>query len=193
MPAGFSSSASMTNRIGYIRIRSHKTTTKTKVIPVKIGDIHMLQTIKKNLWNIVLAFWALIVALFWFAMRVIWSGISKVLSEAAGEKAPSTLMLNIPLFISIFLWIVLAFAVTNLIWIRKKKWPKITLAALLGVFTIASAAVVIMGAVDYLYFIIPKFFLSLLVSICIAVFALLIFFRKIERKTLIKFFQFFLI
>lgn len=182
MSAGFTSSASMTNRIGYIRIRSHKTTTKTKIIPVKIGDIHMLQTIKKNLWNIVLAFWALIVALFWFAMRVIWSGISKVLSEAAGEKAPSTLMLNIPLFISIFLWIALAFAVTNLIWIRKKKWPKITLAALLGVFTIVSAAVVIMGAVDYLYFIVPKFFLSLLVSICIAVFALLMFFPPVKNS-----------
>ena len=141
----------------------------------------MLIKIKKNLWNMISAFWALIVALFWFAMRVIWSGISKVLSEAAGQKAPSALMLNLPLYISIFLWAVLAFAVVNLVWIRYKKWPKITLTALLGVFTIASAVVVIMGAVDYLYFILPKFFLSLLVSLCIAAFAALLFFPPVKN------------
>lgn len=135
----------------------------------------MLKKFKENLWNIVFALWALIVALFWFAMRVIWSGISKVISEAAGQKAPTEFMLNLPLYISIFLWIVLAFALVNLVWIRRRKWPKITLTALLGVLTTASVVVVIMGAVDYLYFILPKFFLSLLVSLCIAAFALLVF------------------
>ena len=136
----------------------------------------MLENIKKNLWNTICAFWALIVALFWFAMRVIWSGISKVISEALGENTPSAFMLDLPLYISILLWAVLVFAVVNLIWLREKKWPKITLTALLGVFTIASGVVVVMGAVDYLYFILPKFFLSLLVSMCIVAFALLLFF-----------------
>jgi len=141
----------------------------------------MLGKIKKNSWNMISAFWALIVALFWFAMRVIWSGISKVLSEAAGQKAPTAFMLDLPLYISIFLWVVFAFAVANLVLIRSKKWPKITLTALLGVFTIASAVVVIMGAVDYLYFILPKFFLSLLVSLCIAAFAALLFFPPVKN------------
>ena len=141
----------------------------------KMGGILMREKIKKNLWNTICAFWALIVALFWFAMRVIWSGISKVLSEAAGEKAPTDFMLDLPLYISIFLWAVLAFALVNLVWIRGKKWPKITLTALLGIFTVASVVVVIMGVVDYLYFIFPKFFLSLIVSICIAAFAMLLF------------------
>lgn len=141
----------------------------------------MLRNIKKNLWNMICAVWALIVALFWFAMRVIWSGISKVLSEATGAKAPTPFMLNLPLYISIFLWVVLAFAIANLLWIRHKKWPKITLTALLGVFTIASAVVVIMGAVDYLYFILPKFFLSLLVSLCVAAFASLLFFPPVKN------------
>ena len=149
--------------------------------PKKIGGILVLEKIKKNLWNIISAFWALIVALFWFAMRVIWSGISKVLSEAAGKKAPTAFMLDLPLYISIFLWVVLAFAVVNLVWIRYKKWPKITLTALLGVFTIASVVVVIMGAVDYLYFILPKFFLSLLVALCIAAFAALLFFPPVKN------------
>ena len=94
----------------------------------------MLKTIKKNAWSIICAFWSLVVALFWFAMRVIWSGISKVVSEAAGEKAPSAFMLDLPLYVSIFLWALLAFAVVNLIWGKRKKWPKITLTALLTVW-----------------------------------------------------------
>ena len=142
----------------------------------------MLEKIKENLWNMISAFWALIVALFWFAMRVIWSGISKVLSEAAGQKAPTAFMLDLPLYISIFLWGVFAFAVANLVLIRSKKWPNITLTAVLGVFTIASAVVVIMGAVDYLYFILPKFFLSLLVALCIASFAALLFFPPVKNR-----------
>ena len=136
----------------------------------------MKEKVTKNLWSIICTLWSLIVALFWFAMRVIWSGISKVISEAAGESEPSAFMLNLPLFISIFLWVVLAFSVANLVWLRDKKWPKITLTAVLGVFTIASIVVVALGAVDYLYFIWPKFFISLLVSLCIAAFALLVFF-----------------
>lgn len=144
----------------------------------------MLDKIKKNLWSVICAAWALIVALFWFAMRVIWSGISKVISDAVGEKTPGNLMLNLPLYISILLWIVLAFSVANLVWLRDKKWPKITLTAILGVFTVASIVVVVMGAVDYLYFIWPKFFLSLFVSACIVGFALLLFFPPTKNTKL---------
>ena len=136
----------------------------------------MPETIKKNLWNTICVFWALVIALFWFAMRVIWSGISKVISEVLGETTPSALMLDLPLYISIFLWALLVVAVVNLIWFKDKKWSKITLTALLGIFTVASAVVVILGAIDYLYFILPKFFLSLAVSLGIAAFALLVFF-----------------
>ncbi len=145
----------------------------------------MLKTLKKDTWSIICVFWSLVVALFWFAMRVIWSGISKVISEAAGEDAPSEFMLNLPLYISILLWVVLIFAVANLIFTRNKKWPKITLTAVLGVFTIASVVVVALGAIDYLYFILPKFFLSLIISLCIAFFALFVFFPPVENTKLI--------
>lgn len=141
----------------------------------------MRENIKKNLWNGICVLWALIVALFWFAMRVIWSGISKVLSEATGASEPTAFLLDLPLYISVFLWIVLALAVVNLVFGRGKKWPKITLTVLLGVFTVASAVVVVMGAVDYLYFIFPKFFLSFGISLCIAAFALLLFFPPVKN------------
>ena len=67
----------------------------------KAGGHPMLKMIKKNLWNVLCAFWAMIVALFWFSMRVIWSGISKVLYEAMGKKEPTAFLLNFPLSVSI--------------------------------------------------------------------------------------------
>ena len=145
----------------------------------------MKETVKKYLWSGICALWALIISLFWLAMRVIWSGISKVVSEAVGEKTPSDFMLNLPLFICIFLWIVFALSVANLIFLNSKLWPKITLTALLGVFTIACIVVVALGAIDYLYFILPKFFISLLISLCIGAFAAILFLPPIENTKLV--------
>ena len=113
----------------------------------------MLKNIKKDLWNILCVIWAMAVALFWFSMRVIWSGISKVLYEAMGKKEPTEFLLNFPLYISILLWVLVAFALVTLVRKGKKKGATVTLTVLLGVFTVASAVVVIMGAIDYLYFI----------------------------------------
>ena len=137
--------------------------------------------LKRDWKKMICVFWALVVALFWFSMRVIWSGISKVLYEAMGKSEPTAFLLNVPLYISIFLWVLLAFAVGVLVRRGNKKWPTVVLAVLLGVFSVASAVVVIMGAVDYLYFILPKFFISLLISMCIAAFAGLLFFPPVRN------------
>ena len=139
------------------------------------------KNIRKDLWKILCVFWAMVVALFWFAMRVIWSGISKVLYEAMGKEEPTAFLLNLPLYISIFLWGLLALAVANLIRQGGKKWPTVVLTVLLGVFTVASWVVVILGAIDYLYFILPKFFLSLLIGMCIVAFAVLLFFPPVKK------------
>ena len=141
----------------------------------------MLKTIKRNLWNILCVFWAMAVALFWFSMRVIWSGISKVLYEAMGKSEPTEFLLNVPLYISVFLWLLLGFAVVELVRGGKKKWPAVVLTVLLGLFTVASVVVVVMGAVDYLYFILPKFFTSMLIGICIAAFAAMLFIPPVKN------------
>ena len=141
----------------------------------------MVKSIKKDLWNILCAFWAMVIALFWFSMRVIWSGISKVLYEAVGMNEPTDFLLNLPLYISIFLWLLFAASVLILVRKGKRKWPTVVLTILLGIFTAASVVVVVMGAIDYLYFILPKFFLSLLISMCIAGFALLLFFPPVKN------------
>ena len=137
---------------------------------------------KTKMWNTLLVFWAMAVALFWFSMRVIWSGISKVLYEAMGREEPTKFLLDLPMYISIFLWVLLALAVLKLA--RRKKAGTAALTVLLGVFTVASVVVVVLGAVDYLYFILPKFFLSLAVGICIAGFAALLFWKPIKSTAL---------
>ena len=144
----------------------------------------MKEKIKKNLWCGICAFVSLIIALFWFAMRVIWSGISKVVADAFGLDEPNAFTLNLPLYISIFLWIIFAFAIVSLICLRHKRWPKITLTVLVTLFALASAVVVIMGAIDYLYFIVPKFLLSLLVSLCLIAFAVLLFAKPFKNNKL---------
>ena len=141
----------------------------------------MFKALKRNLWSVICAFWALVVALFWLAMRVIWSGISKVIADVLGVGDPTPFLLNVPLYICILLWVIFALSVASLVFLHNKKWPKITLTAVLGVFTIASVVVVVMGAIDYLYFILPKFGTSLLYSMCIATFAMLLFFPPVKN------------
>ena len=141
----------------------------------------MPKHIKKDLWKLLCVIWAMAVALFWFSMRVIWSGISKVLYEAMGKKEPTEFLLNFPLYISILLWVLLAFAVVTLVRKGGKKRAAVTLTVLLGVFTVASVVVIVMGAIDYLYFILPKFFLSFSAALCIAVFAALLFYPPVKN------------
>lgn len=142
----------------------------------------MLNIKNRDLWNIFRVFWAMVVALFWFSMRVIWSGISKVLYEAIGRNEPTEFLLNLPLYISIFLWMLFAWSVVAFARQGSKKLSAVLLTALLGLFTVASVVVVVMGAIDYLYFILPKFFLSLLIGICIAVLAVILFFPPIKNS-----------
>jgi len=141
----------------------------------------MLKTFKKDLWNILCVLWAMAIALFWFSMRVIWSGISKVLYEAMGRKEPTEFLLNVPLYISILLWCLLAFAVVTLVRTGSRKRATVLLTVLLSVFTVACAVVVIMGAIDYLYFILPKFFLSFSVALCIAAFSAMLFYPPVKN------------
>ena len=135
-----------------------------------------MKYIKNNLWNILCLLWAMAVASFWFAMRVIWSGISKVIYEAMDKSEPTEFLLNLPLYISIFLWILFVYSIVELVRKERKKISTIVLSILLGIFSVASIIVVVMGAIDYLYFILPKFFLSMLIGISILGFAWILFF-----------------
>ena len=133
----------------------------------------MKERIKKY-WLPVLGFAvSLLAALFWVALRINHSGISKFLGA---DTNPSFLIMNLPVMVTVAAWIGVGFALLGLkIW-ERKKWPAVTGLVIGVVMTVAAVFVVIFGAKDYMRFILPHFWESVAVSGCIIVFALILLF-----------------
>lgn len=122
--------------------------------------------------------WGFIDMLFWFALRVNWSGISKFLGA---DKNQSFLILQLPfiVFVVIVLLVVFEFI---LCFKKTKKLPVFICLALNLVFTIAEIVVIIFGSIDYIQFILPKFFKSCVVSIALLIIALLLRKTKLAKS-----------
>ena len=65
---------------------------------------------------------SLITALFWVALRVNYSGISKFLGA---DTNPSFLVMNLPVMVCVLAWVGVGFAVAGLFCGKKAKWPTI--------------------------------------------------------------------
>lgn len=131
----------------------------------------LIKLIKKHWLAIVATAYSLIVALFWLALRVNWAGISKALGA---DKNQSFFVMQTPLIICVFLWLAFAFALVSMfVWHRKL--PSIISLSISGVFTVIIIVVIALGSCDYMSFILPKFFRSLVVALALVVFALLLF------------------
>ena len=143
----------------------------------------LIQKLKKH-WLAVLSIAvSLIVSLFWLALSVNWSGISKTFGA---DKTQSFFIMETPLMFCILMFVASIFAiVATFLWSGKKKWPFIVSLSLSGVFFILELVVVIMGAKDYLPFILPTFGLSLLISLCLLAFGLLLFFPNTAKTKLV--------
>ncbi len=137
----------------------------------------MLKFFKKNLLAVIACAYSLVVALFWLALRVNWSGISKALGA---DKNPTFFVMETPLLVCIFLWLAFVFSAVSL-FVWKRKLPSIISLCISGVFTVLIVVVIALGAADYLQFILPKFFTSLLVAVALIVFALLLFFPPVSN------------
>ena len=121
-------------------------------------------------------------ALFWVALRVNYSGISKFLGA---DKNPTFLVMNLPVMVCVLAWVGCALAAWGLFCWKERKWPAIA-GLVIGMIMTAGAVVVIhFGARDYLRFILPHFRESLAVAGCILAFALFLFF-PIRGKTKLK-------
>ncbi len=104
---------------------------------------------------------SLLAALFWVALRVNHSGISKFLGA---DTNPSFLIMNLPVMVTAVAWVGAVLALAGLkVW-RQKKWPAITGFVIGAIMTAAAVAVVIFGAKDYIRFILPHFWESLAVT-----------------------------
>ena len=128
----------------------------------------------KKYWFPVFSFGlSLLSALFWVALRINHSGISKFLGA---DTNPSFLIMNLPVMVTVLAWIGAAFALTGLkVW-EKRKWPAVTGFMIGLIMTIAAIVVIIFGAKDYLRFIMVHFLESLAVTAGILVFSLILLF-----------------
>ena len=124
----------------------------------------------------------LLSALFWVALRVNYSGISKFLGA---DTNPTFLIMNLPLMVAFAAWISCALSLWGLVGWEKRKWPAVISAVLGVIFIVAAVAVVIFGAKDYIRFILPHFWKSLAATACILVFGLVLYF-PIQGKNLLK-------
>ena len=114
-----------------------------------------------------------VTALFWVALRINHSGISKFLGA---DHNPSFLVMNLPVMVCVLTWLSAVLALVGLLVWKKNKWPAVTALVLGLVFTGAAAAVIAFGAKDYLRFILVHFRRSLAVAGGISLYALVLFF-----------------
>lgn len=124
----------------------------------------------------------LLTALFWVALRINHSGISKFLGA---DTNPSFLIMNLPVMVTAAACLCTALALWGLTGWERRKWPGV-LGFLFGViFAAAAVVVVLFGAKDYLRFILPHFLKSVAVAGCIILFAMLLYF-PIRGKNALK-------
>ena len=133
----------------------------------------MKERVKKYWFPAVSFLLTLLVALFWVALRINHSGISKFLGADTNQ---SLLVMNLPVMVTVLSWFGFGFAVAGLFCWERKKWPAVTGFVIGAVLAVAAVAVIIFGAKDYMRFILPHFWESVAVSGCVLAFALLLWF-----------------
>ncbi len=143
----------------------------------------LLDTLKKYLFPGFTFALTLVAALFWVALRINYSGISKFLGA---DTNPTFLVMNLPLMVCALAWLGFLMAVIGIAGWKKRKWPAVLGLAIGIVVTIGGAVVVWFGARDYLRFIAGHFWRSLAVSGALVVFALVLFCpAKNSRRNLV--------
>lgn len=133
----------------------------------------MKANIKKYWFPVVSFLLTLVSALFWVALRVNYSGISKFLGA---DKNQSFLIMNLPVMVCVLAWIGCALALAGLKMWSKRKWPTISGFVIGAIMTVGALVVIQFGAKDYLRFIQVHFWKSLAVSGCVLAFALVLIF-----------------
>lgn len=132
----------------------------------------MEKTSQLKIFPLLAFLYSLLVALFWTALRINYAGISKFLGADTNQ---SFLVMYLPVLICVLLWLLCAYSLFSFLRYPNKRIHTVISLILSIIFTIGIAIVIYFGSADYLPFILPHFFRSLLVSAAILVFALLLF------------------
>ncbi len=127
----------------------------------------MLRRLKKNLLGILSTIYALLVALFWTALRVNYAGISKFLGA---DTNPSFLIMYLPVLVCVFLWLLFVYAIFG--WAKNNKTYLHSIISLVlsVIFTGAIGAVIYFGSQQYLSYILPHFYKSVIVASVLLIF-----------------------
>ena len=132
-----------------------------------------MERIKKYWFPGVSFLLSLLSALFWVALRINHSGISKFLGA---DTNPSFLVMNLPVMVTVLAWVGVAFSLIGLkVW-NRRKWPAVTGFVIGAVMAVAAVVVIAFGAKDYLRFIMVHFWRSLGAAGCIIAVAALLYF-----------------
>lgn len=142
----------------------------------------MLQKIKKYVLPGFTFVLTLVSSLFWVALRINYSGISKFLGA---DTNPSFLVMNLPIMVCVLAWVGFMLAMLGLVMWNKRKWPAIVGLVIGIIVTVGAIVVVQFGAKDYLRFIMGHFWKSLAVTGCILGFALVLFFPVKNTKKIL--------
>ncbi len=132
----------------------------------------MFQKIKQYFFPCTTFFLTLASALFWVALRVNYSGISKFLGADTNQ---SFLIMNLPVMVCVLAWVGVLLAVLGIFASGKWDWPWLA-AFVIGAITAAGAVIVVLfGAKDYLRFISVHFWNSVAVAGAILAFGAVLF------------------
>lgn len=123
------------------------------------------------------------VALFWVALRVNYSGISKFLGADTNQ---SFLIMYLPLMVCAAAWVGVGLALGGMLHWPRRKWHAVTALVIEIVMALGALVVIHFGARDYLRFILVHYYKSLAVAGCIGLFALALYFPVRGRARLLK-------
>ena len=118
--------------------------------------------------------------LMFFAMRPCWSGISSTLGFKGGSN---TFLYYLPVVICVLLFVILLCDLILKKIFSKKNWLHIMFLAISVVFLAAIIVIIVLGAVDYMRFVWPKFFTGVgVVAVLAAIYLLLFVYPKTPLK-----------
>ncbi len=125
---------------------------------------------------------SLAVSLFWVALRVNYSGISKFLGA---DTNPSFLVMNLPLMVCAVSWLGTGLSLLGVAVGKKHRLPTLAGLVIGAVMLIGALVVVQFGAKDYLRFILVHYYRSLAAAALLGLFALALF-RPVKGWKLLK-------
>ena len=111
-------------------------------------------------------------ALMFFALRPCWSGISSTLGYKGGANIG---LYNLPLILCIVFFVVLLADLILKKIFASKNWLHIVFLSVHFIFTAAIMVIIALGAIDYMRFVWPKFFISVAVLAVLMMFWFLLF------------------